>query len=183
MRKEARRHRAFASPKPGDFDAAADLFFESLKPVLPHIIGAYWPKGREFDPMPVLERFHAQGGLCALPVMQGESRILKFAPWTPQTIMIEGPHHILQPATDEGAPWVEPDILIVPLLAFDRRGGRLGQGGGYYDATLAALRASKTIRAVGFAYAEQACLFNLPLEPHDQRLDWVITPEKAHSFG
>ena len=90
---------------------------------------------------------------------------------------------MLEPVVHEGTQWLEPDVVIVPLLAFDRRGYRLGQGGGYYDATLADLRAKKNIIAVGLAYAQQACLFNLPVEEHDQKLDWVVTPQGAQEFS
>ena len=117
---------------------------------------------------------------CALPCVEEGSRILQFARWTDQSEMTSGKFDILEPA-EKG--YITPDIVLVPLLAFDRKGHRLGYGGGYYDATLAALRAEHTIIAVGLAYAQQACLFNLPTEPHDQKLDWVITPERAHYFG
>jgi 5-formyltetrahydrofolate cyclo-ligase len=94
-----------------------------------------------------------------------------------------GEHDVLEPVVNDSTRWLDPDIVIVPLLAFDRRGYRLGQGGGHYDATLEKLRAKKKIIAVGLAYAQQACLFNLPVEDHDQKLDWVITPQGAHSFN
>ena len=71
----------------------------------------------------------------------------------------------------------------MPLLAFDRRGHRLGYGEGYYDATLADLRARKKVIAVGLAYAQQAILFNLPAEDHDQPLDWIITPQIAQRYA
>src|SRR6185503_17417551 len=101
--------------------------------------------------------------------------------WKDGDPLAEGAFGIMQPSTD--APkWVDPDIVVVPLLAFDRRGYRLGYGSGYYDVTLAALRAKKKIVAVGLGYGQQAVLFNLPSEPHDEKLDWVITPQKAHSF-
>lgn len=182
LRKEARRHRAFTRVEASDFDAAADLFFESIQPPSDCIISAYWPKGKEFDPIPVLEKFSRQGGRCCLPVMQPDSRILKFLPWTNQMELVKGPHEILQPKVDEGAEWCIPDIVIVPLLAFDQSGNRLGQGGGYYDATLKALRAQKSIIAAGFAYASQACLFRLPQEDHDEKLDCVVTPQKVYRF-
>ena len=80
----------------------------------------------------------------------------------------------MEPQSNEA---VEPDILIVPMLAFDRKGIRLGQGGGYYDATLETLRNKKTIQAIGVAYASQAVLFTLPAEAHDQKMDYILTPQ------
>ena len=75
-----------------------------------------------------------------------------------------------------------PDILLIPFLSFDRYGYRLGQGGGYYDATLAHLREEKDILAIGMGYAQQAVLFKLPAEDHDQKMDMVITPQNVHDF-
>jgi len=88
---------------------------------------------------------------------------------------------VLHPAL-EAAEYITPEILIVPLLAFDRKGNRLGYGGGYYDATLEHLRKDGNVIAAGFAYSQQAVLFNLPSEAHDQKLDWVITPQKIYDF-
>ena len=93
--------------------------------------------------------------------------------------LISGPHGIAQPS---GTEVLSPDIVIVPLLAFDQRGNRLGQGGGYYDSTLAALRGEKEITAVGVAYASQACLFNLPTEGHDEPLDMVVSEQSVLDF-
>ena len=70
----------------------------------------------------------------------------------------------------------------MPMLAFDRPGNRLGHGGGYYDTTLRALREKKKITAVGVAYAQQAVLFSLPVEDHDEKLDWIITEQNTHRF-
>ena len=77
----------------------------------------------------------------------------------------------------EGEQALEPDIFIVPMLSFDRRGYRLGQGGGYYDATLSAYRKKKSVQAIGIGYAAQAVLFTLPVELHDQKMDWILTPK------
>jgi 5-formyltetrahydrofolate cyclo-ligase len=180
LRDQARKHRARMEVHPADFDHAADHFFTHIKPQPGCVIAGYWPKGREFDVIVILERAYKIGFSCTLPVVQSESKILKFYPWSPSCILQKGPYGILEPAarTEE----LLPDILLVPLLAYDRRGSRLGQGGGYYDATITALRAQKPIQAVGVAYASQAVLFNLPVEDHDQKLDWVITPHSAQRF-
>ncbi len=180
LRSEARKHRAWMEPAPEDSEAAAEHFFAAIKPQEGQVVAAYWPKGREFDTGPILERLLSEGFTCALPVVRGDSLELGFARWDESTQLKKGAFGIMEPATQD---WVEPDIVIVPLLAFDRRGYRLGHGGGYYDTTLKALRDKKEIVAVGIAYAQEAVLFNLPVEEHDQRLDWVITPQGMHYFG
>lgn len=182
LRTEARRHRSFIDSGAEDIDAAADYFFSSINPVQDQVVVAYWPKGREFSPYPIIERLLERGNVCGLPVSQEGSKELRFAKWDGKAELTEGKYGVLHPEVNDKTIWLEPDIVIVPLLAFDRRGYRLGQGGGYYDATLASLRARKEILAVGVGYGAQAVLFNLPVEEHDQRLDWVITPKGTHYF-
>lgn len=162
-----------------DPEKAADFFFDIIQPDTTQIVAAYWPKGRELDTAPILERLLEAGVTCALPIMQKDTLEMKFACWVESIALRRGRYDIMEP---DSAEYIEPDIVIVPMLAFDRRGYRLGQGGGYYDATLAALRARKGILAVGVAYASQACLFNLPTEEHDQKLDVIITPQGVHDF-
>jgi 5-formyltetrahydrofolate cyclo-ligase len=183
LRAEARRARA-AARAAGDpvraADAVAALLLEHLAPHAGQVVAGYAPAGAEMDALTALEALAARGIATALPVIVPGARALRFAPWAPGDALAPGPYTVLQPT---GAGAVRPDIVLVPLLAFDRRGGRLGQGGGHYDATLAALRADGApVAAVGLAWAEQACLFPLPAEPHDQALDWVITPAGAHRF-
>jgi 5-formyltetrahydrofolate cyclo-ligase len=183
IRREALIHRARISNfNNEDTDLINKLFFDVINPNQSKIIGFYWPVKKEIDPTAIVETFIAKGGQCALPVIQEDSRILKFALWQNYTAMIKGPMGIMQPVIDDNTRWVSPDILLVPLLAFDRKGHRLGYGGGYYDATIRALREVKDVLAVGIGYAQQAVIFNLPAEEHDQRLDWVITPHEARCF-
>lgn len=182
LRAEALRHRAMLDPRDENPEGAADIFFEALSPRPELVVATYWPKDKEFDPYPILERLLKQGNTCCLPLVQKESRELKFAPWAEGDPLEKGPYGVMQPKVTDDTVFAEPGLLIVPLLAFDRRGYRLGYGGGYYDATLRALRQRKTIIAVGVAYARQACLFNLPADEHDEKLDFVITPDAAHDF-
>ncbi len=183
MRYEAIKHRdrihAFNNEDP---DEAADLFFEAVQPQPEQAVALYWPKDKEFDTSAILERLLKAGFACGLPVIEKGSRILKFARWRMDDPLVPGPFDVMQPQVNENTEWLAPDIVIVPLLAFDRKGHRLGYGGGYYDATLQALRAEGDLLAVGVGYAQQAVIFNLPAEDHDQRLDWVVTPLKAHRF-
>lgn len=184
FRKEAKLHRARidASDPDEDPDMACAHFFKSINPAKDQIVAVYWPADNEFDIGPIIDRLLDEGIQCALPVMQDGSRILRFAVWDPQIMLDEGPYGIMQPRIDENTKWTEPDIICVPLLAFDRKGYRIGYGGGYYDATLSALSSAKQIVSVGVCFAKQAVLFNLPVEAHDQKLDWVITPQNAHRF-
>ncbi|MCD8494148.1 MAG: 5-formyltetrahydrofolate cyclo-ligase [Alphaproteobacteria bacterium] len=180
LRIEARRHRARIDPSQENPEDAARFFWETIKPQKGQIVAGYWPIGREFDPRPAMGQAMESGLSCSLPVLPETGKIMDFALWADGDALEKGPHNTLQPVKRE---LVMPDIVIVPLLAFDRRGVRLGQGGGYYDATLEFLRAQKAVFAVGMAYAAQAVLFNLPCEAHDQKLDWAITPQAAHFYG
>ena len=179
LRREARKHRSWIDSAMENPQAFVDRFIDSIKPEAGQVIAGYWPIGREIDPVPTMEALIERGHVCALPIIEKDTRALSFARWDKSVKLEQGAFGTLQPPADA---LVEPDILIAPLLAFDRRGYRLGQGGGYYDATLADLRAKKAVLAVGLAYAEQAVLFNLPREDHDEPMDWVITPQGSHYF-
>jgi len=180
LRQEALKHRGRMHYDVEDIDAVLGHLIEAVKPQAGQVVASYWPMEHEFDTHPIMEHLLAHDVVCALPCVKTDSRVLKFAKWDDKTEMVSGAFDILEPAVKD---YVAPDIVLVPLLAFDRKGHRLGYGGGYYDATLAALRAEREIVAVGLAYAQQACLFNLPAEAHDEPLDWVITPRRAHYFG
>ncbi len=183
LRAEALRFRNTIDPASEDVEAVVDEFIACLNPQAGQVVALYWPKGREFDTAPLIEELLKRGVICALPVMQQGSRELKFARWDENTPLVIGPHDIRQPQVSDDTVWLEPDIVVTPMLAFDRQGHRLGYGGGYYDATLAALRARKDVKAVGIGYSAQAVLFNLPSEPHDQKMDWIITPHKVQRLS
>ena len=127
----------------------------------------------EFRAWPLLRRLHAEGHALAMPVMQGKSLPLVFRAWAPGDAMDKVVWGIAEPKADK--PVLEPDIVLVPLLAFDATGRRLGYGGGYYDRTLRGLRARKRIVAVGLAYDEQQ-VDAVPHLDYDERLDWVLRP-------
>lgn len=178
LREQALLHREKIRPGDEDIEAAVALFREFV-PIEGRVVAAYWPTDDEFDARYFIDDVLKAGGRVALPVADKASREMGFAPWDGRGDLIKGAFGIFIPKTDER---VEPDILLVPFLAFDRKGYRLGRGGGHYDATIAALRSRKEILAIGVGYAAQAVLFNLPVEPHDQRLDMVITPQGVHDF-
>jgi 5-formyltetrahydrofolate cyclo-ligase len=136
-------------------------------------VSAFASMPDELNVWPLLRRLHGAGVPLALPVVEGKGRPLVFRAWVPGDAMNKGVWDIPEPKPDKAV--VEPDILLVPLLAFDGRGGRLGYGGGFYDRTLAGLRARQPVIAVGLAYDEQR-VDAVPHLDYDQRLDWVLTP-------
>ncbi|MEX2617997.1 MAG: 5-formyltetrahydrofolate cyclo-ligase [Alphaproteobacteria bacterium] len=139
-------------------------------------VSGFWPIGSEANAMPLLRLLGGRGHDMALPIVPRRGEPLDFRRWRPEDPMDTGPFGISEPQS--GTPVVEPDLLLVPLLAFDRAGCRLGYGGGYYDRTLARLRARKRILAVGVAYAAQECAI-VPCEEGDAPLDWVLTESAA----
>lgn len=171
----ARRKQAHAMAQDAAM-ALRDRFLDGVPLDKGWVVSGYWPMGEEIDPRPLMEALVERGHPCCLPVTLERGLPLLFRAWTPETE--------LQPAgfgtrvPPDEAPQLEPDLLIVPLLAFDPDGYRLGYGGGYYDVTLAALRRHKRIVAAGVAYALQE-VEALPREPHDQPLDWIVTERAA----
>lgn len=127
----------------------------------------------EIDPMPLLMNLHAEGCRLALPAMVGKSKPLVMRAWSPGEELATTTWGIREPLAT--AAEVIPDVVLVPLLAFDNKGYRLGYGGGYYDRTLAKFRAEKPILAVGIAYDEQK-VDAVPHSDYDEPIDWVLTP-------
>jgi 5-formyltetrahydrofolate cyclo-ligase len=183
IRHEAQRYRDRIDPASENADDAADIFFDAIKPRQDQTVALTWSKGREFDTKPLIEKLLIAEIICCLPVMQKDSKILNFARWDESIPLVEGAFGVMQPIVNETTQWLDPNIVVVPLLAFDRKGHRIGYGGGYYDATLRDLRAKKIITAVGYCYAQQAVLFNLPADDTDERLDFVVTPKGANHFS
>jgi 5-formyltetrahydrofolate cyclo-ligase len=139
------------------------------------VVGAYVPRGSEFDPQPVLRAIlgldpgHATP---ALPVAVDQDSPLTFREWRATDRLVPDACGI--PAPPPSAPVVTPNLVIAPVLAFDRHGGRLGQGGGHYDRTLADLRGQRPVFVLGVAFAGQE-IEAAPMDPHDQRLDAILT--------
>ena len=127
----------------------------------------------EINPAALLTWLHAEGFQLALPAMQGKAKPLIMRAWAPGDMMAPATWGIAEPMDDK--PELEPDVVLVPLLAFDASGFRLGYGGGFYDRTLAKLRTKKPVIAVGLAYDEQK-VDAVPHDGYDQRVDWVLTP-------
>jgi 5-formyltetrahydrofolate cyclo-ligase len=132
------------------------------------IIAGYWPMGDEMDPRPLMLALASRGHAIALPVTPPRGQPLAFRAWAPGAALQPGPMGTSEPVAGEE---LRPDVLLVPLLAFDRAGRRLGYGGGYYDRTLAALPGAKPI---GIAYAAQE-MAEVPAGPQDMRLPLIAT--------
>ncbi len=133
-------------------------------------VSGYMPMRTEIDPLPAMVEAAAHGPV-GVPVIIAKGTPLQFALWEPDCGLVEGPFRAMVPAQ---LVWMTPQILIVPLVAFDARGGRLGYGGGFYDRTLQGLRARGPVMAIGFAFAAQQD-DDLPLDPTDQPLDLIVT--------
>jgi 5-formyltetrahydrofolate cyclo-ligase len=144
------------------------------------VVSGYSPLKSEISPMPLLRRCADAGADLALPVVIGRGKPLVMRAWAFGAPLDSGVWGIRQPTP--AAPEVFPDILIVPLLAFDRRGHRIGYGAGYYDMTLARLRAMKPVTAIGIAFAAQE-IDLVPATPRDARLDFVLTERETIDLG
>jgi 5-formyltetrahydrofolate cyclo-ligase len=136
------------------------------------IVSAFFPYKSEIDARLLLGKLAGDGWTTCLPIVIALREPLEFRRWLPGEPTIPGVWGIPRPTSD--APIVEPDVLLVPLMAFDRKGYRLGYGGGFYDRTLELLRAKKTVIAIGVAYAAQE-VDSVPHDSHDQALDFVMT--------
>ena len=154
--------------------------FREEKPLASaRVVTGFWPIKEEIDIRPLMQELAGTGCQLALPVVQGKGEPLLFRAWSPGEALEPGVFGTLQPTT--GRPSMEPDALIVPLLACDVEGWRLGYGGGFYDRTLAGLRRRRKVVAVGVAFNVQL-VAEVPHGPDDQRLDWLLTDKRACAF-
>jgi len=140
------------------------------------VVSAYWPMHSEIDPRPLMIRLHEGGHPIALPVVAGAGIPLVFRAWRPENPLAPAGFGTRVPLEDQ--PELTPAFLIVPLLAFDRAGYRLGYGGGFYDRSLARLRDAGTTLAVGVAYAAQE-VAEVPRDGNDQPVDWIVTETES----
>jgi len=139
----------------------------------------YFPVHDELDPVPLLEALHAQGLRTALPVVRAGPDLV-FREWNPGAPLKRGKFGLRQPGRE--SPELAPDIVLVPLLAFDRKGGRIGYGAGYYDAALRRMRQHGPVAAIGIAFDEQE-FPEVPQEPQDEPLDKILTPSRIIACG
>jgi 5-formyltetrahydrofolate cyclo-ligase len=143
------------------------------------IVSGYMPIKSEIDPLPLLRKLAAKGARLALPAVMARGKSLAFRAWLPDDRLLMGPLGILEPSP--AASEIVPDIMLVPLAAFDCQGHRIGYGAGHYDFTLAHLRRVKAITSIGLAFAAQE-IEAVPALSHDERLDYVLTETKVFDF-
>jgi 5-formyltetrahydrofolate cyclo-ligase len=157
--------------------AVAEHFFKSVTLAPSDIVAAYWRIKDEMDVQPILVRLMDSFQPVCLPVVLGDDEPLELRLWEQGAPLYEAGFGTLAPS--ELSPQVEPDVILMPLLGFDKRGTRLGYGGGYYDRTLE--RLSKRPRLIGIAFAAQE-LEDIPREAHDVPLDTIVTEAGARHF-
>jgi 5-formyltetrahydrofolate cyclo-ligase len=156
----------------------ARAFPIAIKPGI--IVAGFMPMRSEINPIPLMRKLAAAGAQLALPTIAGRAQPLIMRAYRFGDELARGQWSIREPKPD--VPEVAPDILIVPLAAFDRAGQRIGYGAGYYDLTIRALRAKKPVAAVGIAFAAQE-IREVPTTPCDERLDFVLTERETIDFG
>lgn len=180
-RKAAARARAAAHR--ADPDAGARLverFPDEIWPTLHSVVAGYSAIRDEIDPRSLLETFHCEQVRLALPCVTGADEPLVFRGFTPGDDLQRGAFGVNEPAAT--SPQLIPGLVLIPLLAFDESGRRLGYGAGYFDRTLAQLRAQGPILAVGLAFEAQR-LRRVPTDAHDAGLDWIVTEARARKFS
>lgn len=169
----ARRRGLTALARSEGAAAIAEQALDFSRPAPGAVVAGYAAIRDELDPAALLVRLADAGHPIALPVIAARGEPLRFHRWTPGAPLQPGEYAVPVPGAD--APAVVPDILLVPLLAYDARGYRLGYGAGYYDRTIAELRSERGVLAVGLAFDIQQ-VENVPHDGYDERLDWVLTP-------
>ncbi|WP_299397448.1 5-formyltetrahydrofolate cyclo-ligase [Pelagibius sp.] len=185
LRRSARavRASAAAADTAAGQRAAAALcaqFLSAFAPGPGTVVSGYWPMADEIDPRPLLQALGEAGCRLTLPALAGKGRPLEFRVWAPGDTLLPAALGTQEPLPEK--PVFEPQVLLVPLLAFDGEGYRLGYGGGFYDRSLALLRGRSDILAVGVAYAAQQ-VAAVPHDGNDQRLDAVVTEAAVLRFG
>jgi 5-formyltetrahydrofolate cyclo-ligase len=169
----ARRAAAHAGRSGEAAGRIAALGMEAIATLDAACVSGYWPIRDELDVVPLLSQLSAAGRTVGLPVIEARESPLVFRAWRPGDRLEPRPFGLREPPP--AAAVVLPDVLLVPLAAFDSRLYRLGYGGGYYDRTLALYRGERRVTAIGVAFDEQE-VDRLPIGPHDEPLDMILTP-------
>lgn len=143
------------------------------------IVSGYSPMKSEFNPVPLMRRFADADAKLALPVTPKRGNPLIMRAWAFGDELASGVWGIREPKPE--APEVFPDVMLVPLAAFDRTGHRIGYGAGYYDMTIARIRKMKPVTAIGLAFAVQE-IGKVPATSFDQQLDLVLTENEVIDF-
>ena len=171
----ARRTKRYTEKTAIDSDRLAEHFLAHVGLSRSVRVAGYWPIETEFDVRPLLNRLDKLGNDLCLPIVAKNIKVLSFRSWRPSEPLVAATYGTLVPS--ENSREVVPQLLIVPLLAFDEGGHRLGYGGGYYDCTLSTLAASGVV-SVGVAFEDQR-VNEVPAQTHDVPLDWIITEERV----
>jgi len=181
LRRDAtERRRAAVRDNPDAGAAVRDNFLGAVEVPAGIPVSAYWPLEEEFDPRPLFTALHRRGHPIGLPVILAKGQPLLFRRWEPATELVRGSFRVMTPPAT--ALEIVPKLLLVPLLAFDRGGYRLGYGGGFYDRTIAKLRAADEALAVGVTFAALE-VPAVPRDDTDQPLDWIVTEREAIRIG
>jgi len=180
LRREASRARAAMLPqrRAEASAAAAAHFFSEIELRPTDMVAAFWPIRDEIDIRPILSRLMDGGQPVCLPIVVGEGLPLELRLWAPGAPLYPSGFGTLAP--DELAPRATPDVILMPLLGFDRTGTRLGYGGGYYDRTL--MRLGSRPRLIGLAFECQG-FERIPRAPHDVPLDAIVTEAGVVQFA
>jgi 5-formyltetrahydrofolate cyclo-ligase len=171
-----RRLQMLPNDRAGAAQAVFDTFFKQVPLAANSVVAGYWPVKAELDALLILRELLRKGHACALPHVTGEGAPLLFRQWDETMPMTTGKYGITEPASKES---VVPDIILVPLLAFDAKGHRLGYGAGFYDRTIARLKKQKSVRTIGLAY-EMQLYGTLPAEENDVKMDMIITDRNIY---
>lgn len=167
-----KRRAAAAAAAPCAADDLRDVFLRAVSLPEKTTIAAYLAQGTEMNPARLVETLRARGHRICLPCTPARGQPLAFRLYGPNDALCKGPNGIPEPLPE--AKDVAPDVLLIPLLGFDNKGNRLGQGGGFYDRTLAWGRARGKIVAIGIAYAAQE-VEAVPVSAYDERLELIVT--------
>ena len=177
FRKRAKARRAVAAEAAPDAGPRlARNFLDAIDPAAGTVVSVFWPLPGELDTQPLMEALIARDCQVVLPVMQGAGRPLIFRAWQPGDRLVAAGFGTREPGPDKAER--TPELVVAPLLAFDRAGYRLGYGGGFYDRTLAKLRAAAPLLSVGITFAGQEAP-SVPHDDKDQALDWIVTEREA----
>jgi len=178
VKARAQRTAISASVRDEAAAAAANHFLGGVHLEPTDVVAAYWPIREELDVKPLLMRLMDSFQPLCLPVVLGDDEPLEMRLWEQGAPLYPSGFGTLAPS--EIAPLAEPDVIVMPLLGFDKEGTRLGYGGGYYDRTLAQMKHKP--RIVGYAFAAQE-LAHIPREPHDLPLDDIVTEAGVRHFS
>ena len=164
----------FVSDKISQYSEEISEFFK------PSIIAGFYPFRNEINLIPLMKKFIALGNKLCLPITPSKDQNLKFREWSPELELLTGKYGILEP--NENSQVLEPDLLLVPLLAYDSYGNRLGYGGGFYDRTLNKLLSNKRkTNSIGVAFKFQKCK-KLPIGEYDVPLNSILNEDGIYHF-